>query len=62
VLLLRGSSEKFAKAGKCEEVTMEDEQLAADEAAAYQRELELQWLEREELKELDPWEVTEGAF
>jgi hypothetical protein len=41
---------------------MEDEQLAADEAAAYQLELELQWLEREELKELDPWEVTEGAF
>jgi hypothetical protein len=42
---------------------MEDEQLAADEAAAYQRELELEWMEREELKEgLSTWEVTEGAF
>jgi hypothetical protein len=41
---------------------MEDEQLAADEAAAYQRELELEWMEREELKEESTWEVTEGAF
>jgi hypothetical protein len=42
---------------------MEDEQLAADEAAAYQRELELQWMEHEELQaELSTWEVTEGAF
>lgn len=33
---------------------MEDEELAADEAAAYQYELELEQMEREELKELDP--------
>ena len=45
---------------------MEDEQLATDEAAAYQRELELEWMEREELRECvyneNTWEVTEGAF
>lgn len=49
---------------------MEDEELAAIEAAAYQRELELNYLEREELREKSAelrgvqstWEVTEGAF
>jgi len=49
---------------------MEDEELAALEAAAYQRELELEYMERRELLEKvqsnegwqSAWEVTEGAF
>ena len=41
---------------------MEDEELAALEAAAYARELELEYMEREELKDQEAWEVTEGAF
>lgn len=49
---------------------MEDEELAALEAAAYARELELEYMERKELLEKEQsndgwqsaWEVTEGAF
>jgi len=49
---------------------MEDEELAALEAAAYAHELELQYMERKELLEKvqsnggwqSAWEVTEGAF
>lgn len=46
---------------------MEDEELAALESAAYQRELELEHMEREELGQsnLEPestWQVTDGAF
>lgn len=41
---------------------MEDEELAAIEAAAYAHELELEYMEREELKDQEAWEVTDGAF
>jgi hypothetical protein len=49
---------------------MEDEEMAAIEAAAYARELELEYMERRELLEKvqsnegwqSAWEVTEGAF
>jgi hypothetical protein len=49
---------------------MEDEELAALEAAAYARELELEYMERKELLEKvqsnegwqSAWKVTEGAF
>ena len=49
---------------------MEDEELAAIEAAAYAHELELEYMEREELREKSAelrgvqsaWEVTDGAF
>ena len=46
---------------------MEDEELAALEAAAYARELELEYMEREKLSlaesdEVSTWEVTNGAF
>lgn len=46
---------------------MEDEELAAIESAAYQRELELEYMEREKLSlaesdEVSTWEVTNGAF
>lgn len=49
---------------------MEDEEMAALEAAAYARELELEYMERKELLEKvqsnerwqSAWEVTEGAF
>lgn len=49
---------------------MEDEEMAAIEAAAYARELELEYMERKELLEKvqsnegwqSAWEVTEGAF
>ena len=46
---------------------MEDEELAAIESAAYQRELELEYMEREEvalsnLSEESTWETTNGAF
>lgn len=56
-----------SKLWRCE---MEDEELAALEAAAYARELELEYMERKELLEKvqsnewaqSAWEVTEGAF
>jgi hypothetical protein len=48
---------------------VEDEELAALESAAYQRELELDYLEREELGKIsweiireETWQATEGAF
>ena len=49
---------------------MEDEELAVLEAAAYSRELELEYMERQELLEKVQskerreftWEVTDGAF
>lgn len=49
---------------------MEDEELAALEAAAYARELELEYMERRELhekvqsnlREESTWETTNGAF
>lgn len=49
---------------------MEDEEFAVLEAAAYARELELEYMERKELLEKvqsnqawqSAWEVTEGAF
>lgn len=46
---------------------MDDEELAAIELAAYQRELELEYMEREELSsaesdEVSTWEATNGAF
>jgi hypothetical protein len=46
---------------------MNDEELAALEAAAYARELELEYMEREKvmqsnLHEESTWETTNGAF
>lgn len=66
--VLRELQEELRRINKQIEVLAAFGGLAAEgrvtalEAAAYARELELEYMEREELKDQEAWEVTEGAF